>query len=289
MMLFLLKRLRRAVAVEVGIFELNALPGGVAAAWAARKFLPGAVTPQSARGLAHSKTLRAIWELWINAPASWTAVALYRFSPSAFRVVRVFRGSKQLPRDFGQNTFFVGDDVRSLYQISLSLVTSTPTKSSSRCRGGSGHLQTECTPRRCGGSLRSAQIFAGRGHAPKRQRTGALQDAPRQTKSFANLQRLGLRRQAKRDAAFARANDFRLKVDFLRPKALSPLRSASALHDIFRVVRGFRGSNQLPRDFGRNIIFVGDDVRSLYQFSLSLVISTPTNALVVAWHGHGLT
>jgi hypothetical protein len=30
-----------------------------AAAWAARKSLPSAVTPQSARGLAHSKTLRA--------------------------------------------------------------------------------------------------------------------------------------------------------------------------------------------------------------------------------------
>ena len=40
---------------------------------------------QSARGLAHSKTLRAIRESSAFAPASWTAVALHRFSPAAPR------------------------------------------------------------------------------------------------------------------------------------------------------------------------------------------------------------
>ena len=36
-------------------------------------------TPQSARGLAQSRTLRAVREPSVNAPASWTAVALHRF------------------------------------------------------------------------------------------------------------------------------------------------------------------------------------------------------------------
>jgi len=40
-----------------------------------------AAPPESARGLAQSKTLRAFRESLANAPASWTAVALYRFSP----------------------------------------------------------------------------------------------------------------------------------------------------------------------------------------------------------------
>jgi hypothetical protein len=34
---------------------------------------------QSARGLAHSKTLRAVRRSSVNAPASWSAVALHRF------------------------------------------------------------------------------------------------------------------------------------------------------------------------------------------------------------------
>jgi len=35
---------------------------------------------QSASGLAHSTTLRAVWSSSNNAPASWTAAALRRFS-----------------------------------------------------------------------------------------------------------------------------------------------------------------------------------------------------------------
>ena len=38
--------------------------------------------PQSARGLAHSKTLRAVRGPSVNAVASWSAVALHRFSPA---------------------------------------------------------------------------------------------------------------------------------------------------------------------------------------------------------------
>jgi hypothetical protein len=41
------------------------------------------VACQSARGLAHSTTLRAFREPSAFAPASWTAVALHRFSPGA--------------------------------------------------------------------------------------------------------------------------------------------------------------------------------------------------------------
>ena len=50
-------------------------------------------------------------------------------------------------------------------------------------------------------------------------------------KSDLQPERHGLRRQAERDAAFARAEDFRLKINFVRAKALSPLRSASAVQD----------------------------------------------------------
>ena len=44
--------------------------------------------PESARGLAQSKTLRAVRGSSENAPASWTAVALYRFSPRTTRTTR---------------------------------------------------------------------------------------------------------------------------------------------------------------------------------------------------------
>ncbi len=40
---------------------------------------------QSARGLAHSRTLRAVREPSANAPASWSAAALRRFSPERRR------------------------------------------------------------------------------------------------------------------------------------------------------------------------------------------------------------
>jgi len=40
----------------------------------------GVVPAQSARGLAHSRTLRAVRGSAVNAPASWSAVALHRFS-----------------------------------------------------------------------------------------------------------------------------------------------------------------------------------------------------------------
>ena len=39
------------------------------------------IARQSARGLAHSTTLREVRRSLKNAPASWTAVALHRFSP----------------------------------------------------------------------------------------------------------------------------------------------------------------------------------------------------------------
>jgi hypothetical protein len=43
-------------------------------------FKTGLKEIQSARGLAHSTTLRAVWSSLENATASWTAVALHRFS-----------------------------------------------------------------------------------------------------------------------------------------------------------------------------------------------------------------
>lgn len=49
---------------------------------AARKSLPSAVTSQSATGLAQSKTLRADQGSLADAPASWTAAALRRYSPA---------------------------------------------------------------------------------------------------------------------------------------------------------------------------------------------------------------
>ena len=42
---------------------------------------------QSARGLAHSKTLRASRQPLIFAPASWSAAALRRFPIRAIRVI----------------------------------------------------------------------------------------------------------------------------------------------------------------------------------------------------------
>ena len=52
-------------------------------------FASFAVPAESARGLAHSKTLRVVWSSSNNAPASWTAVALpplfWPFTNSSFK------------------------------------------------------------------------------------------------------------------------------------------------------------------------------------------------------------
>jgi hypothetical protein len=65
------------------VLRLRIIPS--AASWdnsrsAEKGFTSADITPfQSARGLAQSKTLRAIRWSSVNAPASWTAVALHRF------------------------------------------------------------------------------------------------------------------------------------------------------------------------------------------------------------------
>lgn len=58
---------------------------------------------------------------------------------------------------------------------------------------------------------------------------------------------LGVRREAKR--RFRTHENLQFQQNLTRPKALSPLRSASALHDTFRVVRALRGFGKIDHQF----------------------------------------
>ena len=71
-------------------------------------------------------------------------------------------------------------DCRSCFSwISLSLVTSSPTKLWWRCRGGNARPQTGCTPRRRRRRLGRRANLCPVSHPTKRQRAGAFQDASR--------------------------------------------------------------------------------------------------------------